>query len=154
VFCVVDHYTAEAWAHVAKTGDRFAALQPVYDAVIARFGGLGADVVRMAHRRRAADIAFDQPAQDRTGAWVAGVAGIGGIPGSWILRPSSRSRRTVVRSVSSSLAGSFWSSGNRKSKFCNGAGRPSPLDAHTASATARGPTWTPAAPNACEVCSG
>jgi hypothetical protein len=47
VFWVVDHYTAEAWAHVAKTGDRFAALQPVYDAVIARFGGLDADVARM-----------------------------------------------------------------------------------------------------------
>jgi putative transposase len=29
VFAVVDHDTAEAWAHVAKTGDRFAALQPV-----------------------------------------------------------------------------------------------------------------------------
>jgi hypothetical protein len=38
VFCVVDHYTAEAWAHVAKVGDRFAALQPVYDAVIDRWG--------------------------------------------------------------------------------------------------------------------
>jgi putative transposase len=46
VFCVVDHYTAEAWAHVAKTGDRFAALQPVYDAVIARWGQLDADVAR------------------------------------------------------------------------------------------------------------
>jgi transposase InsO family protein len=46
VFCVVDHDTAEAWAHVAKVGDRFAALQPVYDAVIDRFGGLGADVAR------------------------------------------------------------------------------------------------------------
>jgi putative transposase len=46
VFCVVDHYTAEAWAHVAKVGDRFAALQPVYDAVIDRFGGLSADVAR------------------------------------------------------------------------------------------------------------
>ena len=33
VFAVVDHYSAEAWAHVAKIGDRFAALQPVYDAV-------------------------------------------------------------------------------------------------------------------------
>jgi len=43
---VVDHYTAEAWAHVAKVGDRFAALQPVYDAVIDRFGGLTADVAR------------------------------------------------------------------------------------------------------------
>jgi putative transposase len=46
VFCVVDHYTAEAWAQVAKVGDRFAALQPVYDAVIERFGGLAADVAR------------------------------------------------------------------------------------------------------------
>jgi putative transposase len=26
VFVCVDHYTAEAWAHVAKIGDRFAAL--------------------------------------------------------------------------------------------------------------------------------
>jgi hypothetical protein len=46
VFACVDHYTAEAWAHVAKVGDRFAALQPAYDAVIDRFGGLGADVAR------------------------------------------------------------------------------------------------------------
>src|SRR5690606_23808032 len=37
---------AEAWTHVAKTGDRIAALQPVYDAVIDRFGGLGPDVAR------------------------------------------------------------------------------------------------------------
>jgi len=44
VVFVVDHYTAEAWAHVARVGDRFAALQPVDDAVIDRFGGLGADV--------------------------------------------------------------------------------------------------------------
>jgi putative transposase len=46
VFVCVDHYTAEAWAHVAKIGDRFAALQPVYDAIIDRFGGLDADVAR------------------------------------------------------------------------------------------------------------
>jgi putative transposase len=46
VFACVDHYTAEGWAHVAKVGDRFAALQPVYDAVIDRFGGLGPDVAR------------------------------------------------------------------------------------------------------------
>jgi putative transposase len=46
VFCVVDHYTAEAWAHVAKVGDRFAALQPTYDAVIDRWGRLEADVAR------------------------------------------------------------------------------------------------------------
>jgi hypothetical protein len=39
VFACVDHYTAEAWAHVAKIGDRFAALQPIYDAVTDRFGG-------------------------------------------------------------------------------------------------------------------
>jgi hypothetical protein len=37
VFACVDHYTAEAWAHVAKVGDRFAALQSVYDAVIDRW---------------------------------------------------------------------------------------------------------------------
>jgi transposase InsO family protein len=42
----VDHFTAEAWAHVAKVGDRFAALQPVYDAVIDRWGRLDADVAR------------------------------------------------------------------------------------------------------------
>jgi putative transposase len=46
VFCVVDHYTAEAWAQVAKVGDRFAALQPVYDAVVDRWGRLDADVAR------------------------------------------------------------------------------------------------------------
>lgn len=46
VFVLVDHYSAEAWCHVAKVGDRFAALQPVYDAVIDRFGGLRPDVAR------------------------------------------------------------------------------------------------------------
>ena len=46
VFACVDHYTAEAWTHVAKIGDRFAALQPVYDAVIDRWGRLDADVAR------------------------------------------------------------------------------------------------------------
>jgi putative transposase len=44
VFAVVDHFTAEAWAHVAKVGDRFAALQPVYDAVIDHCGRLDADL--------------------------------------------------------------------------------------------------------------
>ena len=29
VFALVDHYTAEAWAHVAQVRDRFAALQPI-----------------------------------------------------------------------------------------------------------------------------
>lgn len=46
VFDLVDHHTAEAWAHVAKVGDRFAALQPVYDAVIDRHGQLSPDVAR------------------------------------------------------------------------------------------------------------
>jgi putative transposase len=46
VFVCVDHCTAEAWAHVAKIGDRFAALQPIYDAVIDRFGGLEGDITR------------------------------------------------------------------------------------------------------------
>jgi hypothetical protein len=43
---VADHYTAEAWTHFAARGDRFAALQPVYDAVIDRFGGIEPDVAR------------------------------------------------------------------------------------------------------------
>jgi putative transposase len=46
VFACVDHYTAEAWAQVAKVGDRFAALQPVYDAVVDRWGRLDADIAR------------------------------------------------------------------------------------------------------------
>jgi putative transposase len=46
VFILIDHYTDEAWAHVAKVGNRFAALQPVYDAVIDRFGTLAPDVAR------------------------------------------------------------------------------------------------------------
>jgi putative transposase len=46
VFACMDHYTAEAWAHVAKIGDRFAALQPVYDAVVDRWGRLDSDIAR------------------------------------------------------------------------------------------------------------
>jgi putative transposase len=46
LFATIDHYTAEAWTQVAARGDRFAALQPVYDAVIDRFGGLEADIAR------------------------------------------------------------------------------------------------------------
>ena len=46
VFMFVDHYTDEAWAHVAKVGDGFAALQPVYDAVIDRFGVSVPDIAR------------------------------------------------------------------------------------------------------------
>jgi hypothetical protein len=39
VFVLVDHYTDEAWAHVAKVGNRFAALQPACGAVIDRLAG-------------------------------------------------------------------------------------------------------------------
>jgi putative transposase len=46
VFACVDHFTCEAWAHVAKWGTRHAALQPVYDAVVDRFGALEPDVGR------------------------------------------------------------------------------------------------------------
>lgn len=46
VFALVDHYTAEAWCHVSKAGDRFAALQPLYDAVVDRFRALAPDVAR------------------------------------------------------------------------------------------------------------
>jgi putative transposase len=44
VFVLVDHHTDEAWTHVAKIGNRFQALQPIYDAVIDRFGRLGPDI--------------------------------------------------------------------------------------------------------------
>ena len=46
VFALLDHHTDEAWAHVAKVGNRFAALQPLYDVVIDRFGGLGPNLAR------------------------------------------------------------------------------------------------------------
>lgn len=45
-FVAVDHHTAEAWASVARRGDRFAALEPIYDAVRDRFGELSPDVAR------------------------------------------------------------------------------------------------------------
>jgi len=46
VFAAVDHYTAQAWSHVAKRGDRMAALQPVTDAVVDRHGCLDAGIAR------------------------------------------------------------------------------------------------------------
>jgi transposase InsO family protein len=46
VFVCVDHYSAEAWASVAVRGDRFAALEPVYDAVRDHFGVVGPDAAR------------------------------------------------------------------------------------------------------------
>lgn len=45
-FVAIDHHTAEAWATVARRGDRFAALEPIYDAVRDRFGELSPDVCR------------------------------------------------------------------------------------------------------------
>jgi hypothetical protein len=46
VFALLDHYSDEAWAHVAKVSNRFAALQPFRGAVVDRFGGLSPDVAR------------------------------------------------------------------------------------------------------------
>lgn len=45
-FVAVDHHTAEAWASVARRGDRFAALEPIYGAVGERFGQVAKDVAR------------------------------------------------------------------------------------------------------------
>jgi len=45
-FVAIDHHTAEAWASVARRGDRFAALEPVYAATRDRFGELAPDVAR------------------------------------------------------------------------------------------------------------
>jgi putative transposase len=45
-FVAVDHFSAEAWATVAKRGDRFAATEPIYDAVRQRFGMVTPDVAR------------------------------------------------------------------------------------------------------------
>jgi putative transposase len=39
-FIAIDHHTAEAWGEVAARGDRFAALEPIYQAVRERFGVL------------------------------------------------------------------------------------------------------------------
>lgn len=45
-FIAIDHYTAEGWGEVAVRGDRFAAVEPVYEAVRDRFGTVDADVAR------------------------------------------------------------------------------------------------------------
>jgi putative transposase len=71
VFVCVDHYTAEAWAHVAKIGDRFAALQPVYDAVIGRWGRLDADIARGVQLRH------DWGPQYRSGHFLGSIAWLG-----------------------------------------------------------------------------
>jgi len=46
VFVCIDHSSAEAWASVAVRGDRFAALEPVYDAVRDHFAAVGPDAAR------------------------------------------------------------------------------------------------------------
>jgi putative transposase len=71
VFACVDHYTAEAWAHVAKVGDRFAALQLVYDAVIDRWGRLDADVAR------GLELRHDWGPQYRSAHFVGSLAWLG-----------------------------------------------------------------------------
>jgi putative transposase len=71
VFACVDHYTAEAWAHVAKVGDRFAALQPVYDAVVDRWGRLDADIARGLQLRH------DWGPQYRSGHFTGSLAWLG-----------------------------------------------------------------------------
>ena len=45
-FCCIDHFTAEAWTTVAKRGDRFACLEPIYDAVTDRFGKVDNNLAR------------------------------------------------------------------------------------------------------------
>jgi putative transposase len=71
VFACVDHYSAEAWAHVAKIGDRFAALQPVYDAVIDRWGRLDADMARGISLRH------DRGPQYRSGHFLGSISWLG-----------------------------------------------------------------------------
>ena len=71
VFDLVDHYTAEAWAHVTKVGDRFAALQPVYDAVIDRHRVLEADIAR------GVEIRHDWGSQYRSGHFTGSIAWLG-----------------------------------------------------------------------------
>ena len=44
--CCVDHFSAEAWTTVAKRGDRFACLEPIYDAVTDRFGKVDNNLAR------------------------------------------------------------------------------------------------------------
>jgi putative transposase len=69
VFACVDHDAAEAWAQVAKVGDRFAALQPVDDAVTDRWGRLGPDVARGLQLRH------DRGPQYRSAHFTGSIAG-------------------------------------------------------------------------------
>ncbi len=71
VFVCVDHFTAEAWCHVAKIGDRFAALQPIYNAVVDRYGRLDADVAR------GIGIRHDWGPQYRSGHFLGSITWLG-----------------------------------------------------------------------------
>jgi transposase InsO family protein len=71
VFDLVDHHSAEAWAHVAKVGDRVAALQPIYDAVVDRYGELAADVAR------GVELRHDWGSQYRSAHFTAALAWLG-----------------------------------------------------------------------------
>jgi HTH-like domain len=100
VFACVDHYTAEAWAHVAKVGDRFAALQPADDAVIDRWGRLEADVA--------------------PGAWSCGTTGARNtvqrtLPARWRGWASPTARRSLAsrRPMAAPSAGSAPSKSGR-----------------------------------------
>lgn len=46
MFIVVDHYTFDVWVDAVKKGNRFAAMEPLREAVIERFGALAGDVAR------------------------------------------------------------------------------------------------------------
>jgi putative transposase len=91
VFDRVDHHTAEAWAQVAKVGDRFAALQPVYDAVPDRFGALAADTARDI------DVRHDWGSQYRSHHFTGSLAWLGftDSPGYPRRARMQRARRTV-----------------------------------------------------------
>ena len=45
-FCCIDHFSCEAWTGVAKRGDRFACLEPIYDAITDRFGNVDRNLAR------------------------------------------------------------------------------------------------------------
>jgi hypothetical protein len=86
----VDHDTAEAGAHAAKTGDRFAALQPVCDAVVDRWGRPDADVARSLALRH------DWGPQYRSAHFTGSLVGGQG-PGDIADRGLVRSGRTISR---------------------------------------------------------
>lgn len=46
VFVATDHFTGEGFTSAAKRGDRFAALEPIHDLVVDRFGCLAPDLAR------------------------------------------------------------------------------------------------------------